>query len=79
VARRTPALDLRSGPERVRAHLLADDLLVSVVNHTAVELLASAAPSNSASRRIAAWWPRHGARADGRSALRRTAPLGATP
>ncbi|RBY86249.1 MFS transporter [Blastococcus sp. TF02A-26] len=31
---RAPALDLRSGPERVFAHLLVNNLLVSVVNYT---------------------------------------------
>lgn len=34
VADRAPALDLRSGPERVFAHLLVNNLLVSVVNYT---------------------------------------------
>ncbi|MGY1714128.1 MFS transporter [Geodermatophilus sp. SYSU D01106] len=31
---RAPALDLRSGPERVFAHLLVNNVLVSVVNYT---------------------------------------------
>lgn len=34
MADRAPALDLRSGPERVFAHLLVNNLLVSVVNYT---------------------------------------------
>ncbi|MGY1739152.1 MULTISPECIES: MFS transporter [unclassified Blastococcus] len=34
MADRPPALDLRSGPQRVFAHLLVDNLLVSVVNYT---------------------------------------------
>jgi len=34
VADRASALDLRSGPERVFAHLLVNNLLVSVVNYT---------------------------------------------
>jgi DHA3 family multidrug efflux protein-like MFS transporter len=34
VADRTPVLDLRSGPERVFAHVLIDNLLVSVANYT---------------------------------------------
>jgi DHA3 family multidrug efflux protein-like MFS transporter len=34
MADRVPALDLRSGPERIFAHLLVDNLLVSVVNYT---------------------------------------------
>ncbi len=34
MADRAPVLDLRSGPERVFAHLLVNNLLVSVVNYT---------------------------------------------
>ncbi|WP_104525328.1 MFS transporter [Blastococcus atacamensis] len=34
MADRAPALDLRSGPERVFAHLLVNNVLVSVVNYT---------------------------------------------
>ncbi len=34
MADRAPALDLRAGPERVFAHLLLNNLLVSVVNYT---------------------------------------------